>query len=51
MLGRFVIGSRVVEIYRNTSEKRWGSGKLPIRQRLFWVGPLFVATRPQGDGK
>lgn len=34
-----------IRVYRNTSPVRWKSGRLPVSQRLFWVGPLFILVQ------
>lgn len=34
-----------VRFYRNTSSRRWGKGRLPVRQRLYWLGPVFVLVQ------
>lgn len=34
-----------VRFYKNTSTKRWWSAKLPIRQRLYWLGPMFMLVQ------
>jgi hypothetical protein len=37
-------------ICRNTSARRWGKGKLPVRQRVYWLGPIFVLVQPKRKG-
>jgi hypothetical protein len=34
-----------IRVYRNTSDKRFGFARLPIRQTLVWAGPLFFLIR------
>ena len=34
-----------LRLYRNTSARRWGYAKLPVRQRCLWIGPLFVLVQ------
>lgn len=31
-----------LRLCRNTSDRRWGFGTLPISQAFAWLGPLFV---------
>jgi hypothetical protein len=42
----FRIRHTSVWTWRNTSERVFGFAKLPIRQTLFWLGPIFIIVRP-----
>lgn len=33
---------RTILICKNTSSRRFGKAKLPVRQNLYWLGPIFV---------
>lgn len=44
-LAQFKVSRLKLRVFRNTHSRKFGTARLPLRQWMAWLGPVFVLAQ------